>query len=171
MAIQIAKQVCGLTVVATASRLESADYCRRMGADAVIDHTQPLAEQVRSLGYVGADYIFSTASLAGFGQWVAALNPLGKICCIVGGPEAAHLDVGPLFPLRGSLAFELMFTRPRTGVDPEKQGEILDRVAQLLDDGILRSTLAHVLHWSHAAQAHAMIESGHTMGKIVMTVD
>lgn len=170
LAIQIAKLVCGLTVVATASRRESADYCRELGADAVIDHTQPLAEQLRELGHAGADYIFSTAAPAGFAQWVAALNPLGKICCIVGGPELAHLDVSPLFPLRGTLSFELMFTRPRTGVDLEKQGAILHRVADLLDAGVLRSTVSHVLPWEQVQEAHRRIESGHTLGKIVMVV-
>ncbi len=171
LAIQVAKQVCHLTVVATASRLESATYCRQLGANAVIDHTQPLAPQLQGLGHAGADYIFSTASLAGFGAWVAALNPLGKICCIVGGPEAAHLDISPLFPLRGTLAFELMFTRPRTGVGLEKQGAILDEVAALLAAGVLRSTVQHVLSWTEVAAAHRMIESGHTLGKIVLTVE
>lgn len=170
VATQIAKKVCGLTVVATASRGESVEYSRRMGAHDVIDHTRPLAEQLHSLGYAGADYIFSTAPLAGFAQWVAALNPLGKICCITAGPEATHLDVSALFGMRGSLAFELMFTRPRTGIGLEKQGEILDRVAGLLDHGVLRSTVMYVLPWAEVEAAHRMIESGHSVGKIVMTL-
>ena len=98
------------------------------------------------------------------------LNPLGKICCIVSGPEAAALDVSPLFPNRGTLVFELMFTRPRTGIDLEKQGEILDKVADLLDQGVLKSTAMHVLPWEQMAVAHQMIESGHTVGKIVLTL-
>ena len=106
MAIQVAKQVCGLTVVATASREASAQFCRQMGAEAVIDHTRPLAEQIWALNYEGVDYIYSTAPLSGFREWVAALNPLGKICCILGGPEAAALDVSVLFPNRMTLAFE-----------------------------------------------------------------
>jgi alcohol dehydrogenase len=170
VAIQVAKQVCGLTVIATASRPASQQYCLDLGADAVIDHTQSLAAQVRDLGYAGVDYVFSTASLAGFGEWVKVLNPLGKICCIVGGPEAAQLDVSPLFGIRGSLAFELMFTRPRTGIGLEKQGAILDRVAELLEAGTLRSTVQHVLPWEEVAVAHQMIESGHTLGKIVLTL-
>jgi NADPH:quinone reductase len=169
-AIQIARQVCGLTVVATASRDESRQYARQMGAEAVIDHTQPLGEQLRALGFGGADYVFSTAGLSGFKEWAAVLNPLGKICCIVSGPEAAALDVSPLFPNRGTLIFELMFTRPRTGIGLEKQGEILDKVAGLLDHGILKSTAMHVLPWEQMALAHQMIESGHTVGKIVLTV-
>jgi zinc-binding alcohol dehydrogenase family protein len=170
VAIQIAKQVCGLTVIATASRPASVDYCRELGADEVIDHTQPLAAQVQALGYAGVDYVFSTTTPAGFGEWVAVLNPLGKICCIAGGPELSRLDVSPLFPLRGTLSFEYMFTRPRTGIDLEKQGAILDRVSELLDAGVLRSTVKHVLPWEEVAVAHRMIESGHTLGKIVMTV-
>lgn len=169
-AIQIARQVCELTVVATASRAESRQYARQMGADAVIDHTQPLGEQLRALGYAGADYIFSTAQLRGFKEWAEVLNPLGKICCIVSGPEAAALDVSPLFPNRGTLVFELMFTRPRTGIDLEKQGEILDKIADLLDHGVLKSTALHVLPWEQMAVAHQIIESGHTVGKIVLTL-
>ena len=98
------------------------------------------------------------------------LNPLGKICCIVGGPEAAALDVSPLFPNRGTLVFELMFTRPRTGIGLEQQGEILDKVAELLDQGVLKSTVMHVLSWEQMTAAHQMIETGHTVGKIVLTV-
>ena len=44
----------------------------------MIDHTRPLAEQVRALGYEGVDYIYSTAPLSGFREWVAALNPTAK---------------------------------------------------------------------------------------------
>jgi zinc-binding alcohol dehydrogenase family protein len=171
VAIQVARQVCGLTVVGTASRAASAQYCSSLGADAVIDHTGDLSEQMRTLGYGGADYIFSTADLDGFGGWIAALNPLGKICCIVGGPQAQQLDVSSLFPNRQTLAFELMFTRPRTGIGLEKQGEILGKVAALLDEGVLRPTVQHVLPWEEVVEAHRMIESGHTLGKIVMTLE
>jgi NADPH:quinone reductase-like Zn-dependent oxidoreductase len=170
VAIQIAKQVCGLTVIATASRPPSMAYCRELGANAVIDHRQPLAAQVHALGYAGVDYVFSTTGPAGFGEWVAALNPFGKICCIAGGPELASLDVSPLFPLRATLTFEYMFTRSRTGIELEKQGAILDRVSELLDAGVLHSTVKHVLPWEEVAVAHRMIESGHTLGKIVMTL-
>jgi zinc-binding alcohol dehydrogenase family protein len=170
-AIQVARRVCNLQVIATASRPASADYCRRMGADHVVDHTRPLAEQLAALGFAGADYIFSTARLGNFPHLVAALNPLGKICCILGGEEATRLDVSGLFPIRGTLAFELMFTRPRTGIELERQGAILDRVSTLVDDGAFISTLTQTLPWQEAPQAHHAIESGHTIGKIVLSVE
>ena len=171
IAIQIARQVCGLQVVATASRPESAEFCRSLGADGVIDHTRDFVPQLRTLGLDGVHYIFSTARLGNFAQLVASLKPLGKICVILGGEEAKALDVSGLFPIRGTLAFELMFTRPRVGVEPERQGQILDRVAGLLDRGILRTTMTRLVSWGDIQDAHRAIESGHTLGKIVLQVD
>jgi NADPH:quinone reductase len=169
-AIQIAKRVCGLTVVATASRPTSEMFCHEMGADYVINHHLPLIDELTQLGMSGADYILSTARLGNFPQLVSALNPLGKICCILGGEEAKRLDVSGLYPIRGTLAFELMFTRPSTGIGLEKQGQILNRISELLDDKTLVSTMKRVLPWSSVHEAHLAIETGHTVGKIVMRV-
>ncbi len=171
IAIQIAKQVCHLGVIATASRPETEEFCRKMGADALINHHQDFAPQLAQFGLTGVDYILSTAPLTNFPQLVASLNPLGRICCILGGPAAKSLDVSGLFPIRGTLAFELMFTRPRTGVEPEKQGRILDRVAALLDEGVLISTATEILSWDQVQEAHHKIESAQTIGKLVLRVD
>jgi NADPH2:quinone reductase len=171
IAIQIARQVCGLYVVATASRPESEAYCRQMGADGVINHRQELAPQLKDLGVRGADYILTCAGLDNFAQLVAALNPLGEICSILGSQAATALDVSGLFQIRGRLSFELMFTRPRLGVEPEKQGQILNRVADLLDQGILVTTMTRMMPWDEVQQAHQAIETGHTVGKMVLSVD
>jgi NADPH2:quinone reductase len=96
---------------------------------------------------------------------------LGHICVITGGPAAQSVNVAPLMPKRGTLSFELMFTRPSTGVEPERQGAILDRVAQLLDEGVLQTTLTATLSWHESQEAHRRIETEHTMGKIVLLVD
>lgn len=170
VAIQIAKRVCNLHVVATASRPESHSVCLRLGADATIDHTQPFAPQLHEFGLRGVDYLFSTAPLTNFPQLVSVLNPLGRICVILGGPPAQALDVSGLFPIRGTLSFELMFTRPRLGVEPEKQGAILDRIADLLDQGVLVTTVTDVRPWTEVQEAHRQIESTHTMGKIVLRI-
>lgn len=170
IAIQIAKRVCNLRVVATASRPESAEFCRRMGADAVIDHRRELAPQLREHDLEGVDYVFSTAPLTHFPQLVACLKPLGRICVILGGPETRALDVSGLFPIRGTLSFEFMFARPKFGVAPEKQGQILNRVSELLDQGVLASTRTEVRPWQEVADAHRALESGRTLGKIVLRV-
>ncbi len=171
IAVQIAARVAGRHVVATASRAESADYARAMGAAATIDHRHDFAAQVAQLGLSGFDHIFSTAQLENFSQLVAVLNPLGKICLILSGPASQALDVSGLMAIRGTITWELMFTRPRLGVEPERQGQILDRVANLLDAGVLTSTQTQVLSWRDMAEAHRRVESGHTIGKIVLVVD
>jgi len=171
IATQIARQVCGLRVIATASRPETIAFCRTMGAHDVINHHQDFVPQLAALGLSGVDYIFSTAPLDNFPQLVASLNSLGKICVILGGDPAMALDVSGLFSKRGSLAFELMFTRPRDGVEPERQGAILNRVADLLDRGTLITTATDIRPWSDVQAAHQAIESGHTIGKIVLQVE
>ena len=171
IAIQIAKQVCNLHVIATASRPESEAYCRQMGADAMINHYHDFAPQLKTLGLGGVEYIFSTATLDNFEQLVASLKPLGRICCILAGEAGQALDVSGLFPIRGTLAFELMFTRPRLGVQPEKQGQILNRVADLLDQKTLITTMTQVKSWKDVQAVHQAIESTHTVGKMVMRVE
>jgi len=165
--IQIAKWVCGLRVVATASRPESAAFCRAMGADGVIDHTKDLAAQLPSVGVSGFDYVLSCAERNNFTSLASVLNFLGKICCILPVPSA---DLSALFGKRASVHFENMFSRPMLGVEPEGQGGLLDRVADLLDQKLLMTTMTKVLDWSEFRAAHEAIESGHTVGKIVMRV-
>jgi NADPH:quinone reductase-like Zn-dependent oxidoreductase len=171
VATQIARRVAGLRVVGTASRPESTAYAARMGANDIIDHTLDFASQVEALGLPGFDYIFSTASLANFGQLVSVLNPLGKICVILAGPEAQALDVSGLMRIRGTLTWELMFTRPVTGVEMERQGRILNRVADLVEQGVLVSTVTQVHSWRAVQTAHRQIATVHTVGKMVLTID
>ena len=171
IAVQIAARVAGRHVVATASRSESADYARTMGAAAIIDHRHDFAPQVAELGLPGFDHIFSTARLENFGQLVSVLNPLGRICLILSGPASQALDVSGLMAIRGTVTWELMFTRPRLEIAPERQGQILDRVADLLDAGVLVSTQTQAFSWRDMAEAHRRVETGHTIGKIVLTVD
>ncbi len=162
--------MCNLRVVATASREESAEFCRRMGADVVIDHRRELAPQLREHDLEGVDYVLSTAPLGNFTQLVACLKPLGRICVILAGREAEALDVSGLFQIRGSLSFEFMFARPKYGVAPERQGQILKRVSELLDQGVLVTTRTAVRSWDEVQEAHRALQAGHTTGKIVLRV-
>ena len=169
IAIQIASQVCGLRVVATASRPETAAWCTKLGADAVIDHTKPLLAQLQERGFDGVDLVLNTAPPEhNFAQVAEALRPFGHVCGIVG-PGAA-LDVSPLFRKRCHLSFELMFTRPIFGVEMERQGAILARVADLLDQGVLATTRTTTMDWSEIQAAHRMLDSGRSVGKTVLRV-
>jgi len=168
IAIQIAKRVCGLRVVATASRAESRAYCERLGADVVLDHKKDLREESARAGIGAYEYVLTTAGLDAFPALAELLAPLGRICSIL--PPPRPLDLAPLFPKRGTLGFELMFARPRYGVEPERQGLILDHVADLLDAGTLVSTLTRTIEWDDFRAGYEAMLTGHTLGKIVMRI-
>ncbi len=170
IAIQIAKRAAGLHVIATASRPASVEYCRQLGADAIIDHTRELGPQLQTLGLEGVEYILNGGEVNNIPQLAAVLNPLGTICCIVGGDAAKSIDASLVFAKRGTLTFELMFARARLKIEMERQGQILNHLAELLDQNVLVSTLTQRMDWREIQQAHQLIESGHTLGKIVLDV-
>ncbi len=171
MAIQIAKRVVGARVVATVSREESRHHCLSLGADAVIDHRKPLAPQFKGLGLPGADFILNGWGFGNFAELVDVLNPVGHLCLLVAGPEMTALDVSALRPKRGALSFEFMFTRPLLNAEPQRHGAILAEVADLLEEGVLRPAPTQVLPLADAAEAHRQLETGHTLGKLVLGVD
>ena len=163
MAIQIAGKVLKLRVVATASRPESSDYCWKAGADAVADHSKDLAPQVPE----GAHFVLSCAEKPDWKALGQILKPFGRICCILPAKDA---DLTGLFQKRGTVSFELMFARAGFDAEPERQGAILDRVADLLDQKVLKSPVRRVLDWSEFRAAHEAIDTAQTLGKIVLRV-
>ncbi|MBW8873964.1 MAG: zinc-binding alcohol dehydrogenase family protein [Acidobacteria bacterium] len=173
IAVQIARQVAGLRVLATASRGESAEWCRSLGADEIIDHRQPFAEQFQRLGEPLVDYILCFNSTEQHVQNMAdVIKPQGKIGCIVGAKGNQPIPINVF--MRKSVAFcwELMFTRPDFQTpDMQAQHEILNAAADLYENGTLRSTMRESLGPLNAEtlrRAHARIESGRTIGKLVL---
>ncbi len=173
--IQLARQLTALTVVATASRAATQDWVRQLGAHQVIDHRQPLAAQVQRLVEAGQiTPVTHVASLTQtdqhWDQLVELLAPQGKIGLI--DDPASPLDVMQLKRKSLSLHWELMFTRSLFHTaDMQRQHDLLNRVADLVDAGRVRSTLAQHFGTINAAnlrRAHAQIESGTTLGKIVL---
>ncbi|MDP9120466.1 MAG: zinc-binding alcohol dehydrogenase family protein [Acidobacteriota bacterium] len=169
IAIQIAKQLTGLQVIATASREESASWCRELGADAIADHRDLLAS-VRSLGWRHVDYILCTNDFEGHWEALSELvAPEGVVCSILG---AARLDVGKLMGKSATLTWELMFTRPSFETPRLiEQHHILARVAALIDVGRLRTTLRETLSGFTADNhklAHRRVEAGNMIGKVAI---
>lgn len=167
---QLARKLTGLNVIATASRAESADWCRKMGAHHVVNHHDLIA-QTRALGLTYVDYIAQYADTAQ--HWDAMcelIAPQGRIGTIVETEE--KLDISALQGKSAALMWELMFTRSMfQTADMSRQGEILHRMAQLVDDGTIQTTETKVLHGLSAAtlkQAHTLIESASTIGKLVV---
>lgn len=171
IAIQLAKEVGGLRVVATASREESAAWCRELGADLIVNHRQDMPAQLRDLGVDAVDFVLCANDTDQ--HWEAmteVVAPQGAICSIV--ETAGPVDIGPLMSKSARFVWELMFTRPMFETeDMIEQHRLLGAVADLVDAGRIRTTEGLVLHPIEARtlrDAHARIETGRTVGKIVL---
>jgi zinc-binding alcohol dehydrogenase family protein len=170
IAIQLARRA-GLVVIATASRPESRAWCERMGASHVVDHSQPLPPQLAALGLPEVDCIANFSDSDAYWPAMAELiQPQGAIVAIVG--NRAPLDLNLLKAKSVSFHWEFMFTRPQfRTADRGRQGEILERLAQLVEAGELCTTLTtHLspISTANLALAHGRLEGGRSIGKIVL---
>ncbi|MCX6218518.1 zinc-binding alcohol dehydrogenase family protein [Spirosoma sp.] len=171
IAIQLAKKLLGLHVIATASRPQTIDWCKKMGADLVVNHRN-LVDEVRNAGFQHVDYIVDFVDTNGYWDTLAELiKPQGHIASITG--SAAPVVLNKLKNKSVSFSWEFMFTRSTYQTDDMiEQYHILNRVAELLDEGVLQPTVTQTLHGLTAdtlKQAHAQLESGTTIGKLVIS--
>jgi NADPH2:quinone reductase len=170
IAVQLARRLTNLTVIGTASRPDTQEWVTKRGAHHVIDHGKKLSEELARIGVPQVRYIFSiTQTDKHWDEIVASLAPQGEIVMI---DDPTALDVMKIKGKAGALHIELMFARPmhRTP-DMIQQHKILTEVAGLVDDGLVKTTLGRNLGKISAAnlrQAHALLESGTTIGKIVL---
>ncbi|GAC24274.1 zinc-type alcohol dehydrogenase-like protein SA1988 [Paraglaciecola mesophila KMM 241] len=168
--LQLAKQLTNVTIIATASREKSADWVRKLGADHVINHHQPLAEQLTALGFDSVDNIVSlTNTDQHFEQIVECITPQGKFALI---DDPASLNVVALKRKSVSLHWEFMFTRSLfETTDMQTQHDILSQIAQLIDNGTLVTTLGEELgkiNVENLVKAHQLLESQTAVGKLVL---
>jgi zinc-binding alcohol dehydrogenase family protein len=168
--VQLARQLTGITVIGTASRPETREWARIFGAHHVIDHSKPIDEALNEAGLGEVEYVASlTHTGKHFTALVNALKPQGKLA-LIDDPEP--IDIRLLKRKSISLHWELMFTRSLfTTPDIQAQHRLLNEVAQLVDDGRIRTTLAQnlgTINASNLRRAHAFIESGAASGKVVL---
>jgi zinc-binding alcohol dehydrogenase family protein len=167
---QLARRLTGITVIGTASRPETREWVRELGAHHVIDHSRPLADEIRSLGFADVSHVVSlTNTNQHFEQIVEVLAPQGKFGLI---DDPAPFDVTKLKHKSISLHWELMFTRSlyRTA-DMIAQHHLLTEIGELVDAGVIRTTLGKhygAINAANLKRAHAHIESGKTRGKLVL---
>lgn len=168
--VQLARQLTGLTVIATASRPQTQQWVRELGAHHVIDHTKPLSQELKKIGMDNVKYVASLNQTdQHFGEIVEALAPQGKLALI---DDPAALDIRLLKRKSISLHWEFMFTRALFGTpDMHKQHELLNEVARLIDAGIIKTTVAEhfgTINSANLRRAHALLESNSSKGKIVL---
>lgn len=168
--VQLARRLTGLTVIGTASREETRDWVQQLGAHHVVDHRKPLTEELARINVNQVRYVASlTHTERHYAQLVQALAPQGRLA-LIDDPES--LDAMPLKRKSASLHWEFMFTRPMFETDDmQRQHDILERVAALVDSGVLRTTMGDHYGKIDAAnmrRAHARLESGLARGKIVL---
>ena len=168
--VQLARRLTALTIIATASRPETKAWVQELGAHHVIDHSLPLQTELARIGIPQVDHIISLTHTADrLPQIVEALAPQGKFALI---DDMPTLDVMPFKRKAASVHWEMMFTRPMFNTpDMIAQHHLLNEVAQMVDAGLVRTTLAERFGSINAAnlkRAHALIESGTARGKVVL---
>jgi len=167
--IQIAKKILKFgKVIATASRPETVEWCKRLGADVVIDHTN-LKANLSQVGFKnGVNFVYVTPSLdKSWESAVEAVKPTGTLITITG---FSGVDVNKIRWKRITLITVFMFSRALYEEEPEKQGEILNKFGEWIDKGVFVHTQNHHFEWDQLLEAQKFQTSGKAIGKITLTV-
>lgn len=169
--VQLARRLTGVTVIGTASRPESQDWIRQLGAHHVIDHAKPLSQELKAIGTANVNYVASlTHTDLHLPEIVESLAPQGKLGLI---DDPQSLNVLLLKRKSLSLHWEFMYTRSMFQTpDMIEQHNLLNKIADLIDAGVLKTTLAQRFGTINAAnlrRAHQLLESGKSRGKIVLS--
>lgn len=168
--IQLARRLTGLTVIGSASRIESQHWVRKNGAHHTVDHSKKLSEEVRKLGIQNVEYIIGlTHTDQHFEEIVEIIAPQGAFALI---DDPAPIDVRKLKTKSASLHWESMFTRSTFQTeDMVEQHRILEQISRLVDEGLIHTTLGQTagrITAENLRNAHAAIESNKSIGKIVL---
>jgi zinc-binding alcohol dehydrogenase family protein len=171
LAIPFAAQRSKVKIIATASRPESAAWCKARGASLTVNY-KDLVGELEKQGIKQVDYIFCLNDTDGHWEAIGKLiAPLGKICTIV--ENEKPLDQNQLKLKSASLHWEFMFTRSMYNTaDIGEQGHILQQVAQLVDEGKVATTLTETINGLSVESiqaAHDKVLDGHMQGKVVVT--
>jgi zinc-binding alcohol dehydrogenase family protein len=168
--VQLARQLTGLTIIGTASRPDTTEWIKELGAHHVIDHSKPLNDEIKRLGLPPVSYVAALNQTDHHWNAIAELvAPQGKVALI---DDPAAIDVRLLKRKSVSLHWEFMFTRSMfETADMQKQHQLLNDVATLVETGAIKTTLAErfgKINATNLKRAHTLIESNRAKGKIVL---
>jgi len=169
-AIQLAKAL-GARVIVTAGSDDKCTACVALGADHAINYrTQDfVAETKRLTGGKGADVVLDMVAGDYIGREIECMADDGRLALIAvqGGTKSA-IDAGLL--LRKRLAITGSTLRPRSVAYKTVLAQALRaQVWPLLEAGTVKPVIHQVFAAAKAAEAHALMESGTHVGKIVLT--
>ncbi|WP_028469232.1 zinc-binding alcohol dehydrogenase family protein [Neptunomonas japonica] len=169
--VQLASKLTNALIIGTASREESQKWVSELGADHVIDHRQPLSEELEQIGITSVSHVIGlNATEKHFSEIAKVIAPQGKFALI--DDPSTPLDISLLKMKSVSLHWEFMYTRSMFATDDmAKQGELLNKVAGLIDAGEIKTTMGQhygIISADNLKRAHADLESGKTIGKIVL---
>lgn len=169
IAIQLVKEKTSAKVFATASRPESAEWVKKMGADIVLNHSKPLDQELEKTGVFQVDVVFCTTHSEQYLDIIPKiLRPFGHLCLI---DDGSSLDMKAFKGKALSVHFEMMFAKSLHGFNPETQGIILEQVASLVESARIRPTINRILtglNTLNLREAHTELEKSSATGKIVI---
>lgn len=169
--IQLLKALTPVKIYATASRAETAAWCKELGAHGTLDHSKDLKEEMKASGIDGFDFIFSTNATESYLSIMPdLLKPFGHLALI---DDPKVLDIRPFKTKSITISWEFMFTKSMFQYDQEAQGKLLGHVASLIDTKEIKTTLQTELQGltsENLKKAHTLLESGKSVGKIVITL-
>jgi zinc-binding alcohol dehydrogenase family protein len=168
--VQLARRLTGLTVIGSASRIETQHWVRKNGAHHTVDHSKKLSEEVRKLGFKNVEFIIGiTHTDQHFDEVVELIAPQGAFALI---DDPALIDARKFKTKSASLHWESMFTRSTFQTpDMIEQHHILEQISTLVDEGLIHTTLgatAGLITAENLRKAHAAIESNKSIGKTVL---
>lgn len=168
--LQLAAKLTDATIIATAGSTTSTQWVTQMGADHVINYRTPLEPQIKALGFEHVTHVISLTHTADYlAQFAEIIKPFGHLALI---DDPDNLEVKTLKRRSISLHWEFMFTRSMYQTeDIGQQGQLLQTVADLMDNGTLQTTLQQTLSPINAntlKQAHRLIEQSAVRGKLAI---
>eukprot|EP00122_Pirum_gemmata_P001859 Pgem_evm2s1679 len=169
IAIQLAKAR-NCTVIATASRPETIEWVKKMGADHVVNHREEIAPQLEAIGIKEVNHLFHLYDNKNLGQLMGLIQPFGSAALIGSLPEVINeIDWGKTFMKSISIHHEFMFTRSMFGHDQETVNDMLTQAATLIDEGKLHHTMTKTYKMSEIVEAHQFLESSKAIVSDIIT--